>query len=654
MNECFVLNRQSVYDECEDSEGLRGYNNAENELMCFCKDGSGQSNGCSVCPPSSCADGLQIRYPFWLSDSHGSPPNHYCGYEEFGLICSHQGGYPIWSPPPGLRYRVAHVDYDNHTIHLIDVDTFNRTCPRALHKVPLGNLPLSHSPLNLNLSFHYNCNSHPSNASPIRCLTSGVKQSFVFVMGNESNEGFDWSKTCEESVVVPVMKDRVTSKGLMNEYKEAMNEGFLLNWQTAQSCEECEASDGICGYIDTRKESLCFCKDGNVQSNSCSGLIAAGVGALLICIIFFFSRRKISVMIAVYFQKMKKNDEAIESFIRNNGPLTITRYTFSEIKKMTNSFEVKLGEGGYGTVFKGSTLHSCPVAVKVLNASKGNGEEFINEVVSISRTSHVNIVTLLGFCVEGSKKALVYELLPNGSLEKFICKRDLEPNDPPLSWEKLLQIAEGIAKGLEYLHRGCNTRILHFDIKPNNILLDKNLCPKISDFGLAKLCSKTRSIVSMLDARGTAGYIAPEVWNRNFGGVSHKSDVYSYGMLILEMVGGRQNINRDINDSSDACFPYLVYKQIEMDKNITEHDGMTREESEIAKKMVMVGLWCVQTMPSERPPMNRVIEMLEGSLDQLSTPPKPFMFAPIIPATGEGNCATNGVLSFSVDYQWGR
>ncbi|XP_028800182.1 LEAF RUST 10 DISEASE-RESISTANCE LOCUS RECEPTOR-LIKE PROTEIN KINASE-like 2.3 [Neltuma alba] len=625
---------------------------------------SNSTSSSTVCRPYSCADGLQIRYPFWLS--HGSPPDQYCGYQEFGLICS-DGGYPIFSLPPGLYYRVAGIDYDNHIIHLIDLDTYNRTCPRALHNVPLGNLPLSHSPLNLNLGFHYNCSSYPYNASPIRCLTSGAKQSFVFVMGNESTRDFDWSKTCEQSVVVTVMKDHVTSEGLMNEYKEAMNEGFFLNWQTAKSCEECEASDGICGYSNTRKQSLCFCKDGSVQSNSCSGrrkghlskltigLIAAGAGALLICIIIFFLRRKISLIISVNSWKVKKNDEAIEAFIRNNGPLTITRYTFSEVKKMTNSFEVKLGEGGYGTVFKGSALDSCPVAVKVLNASKGNGEEFINEVVSISRTSHVNIVTLLGFCVEGSKKALVYELMPNGSLEKFICKRDLEPNDPPLSWEKLLQIAEGIAKGLEYLHRGCSTRILHFDIKPNNILLDKNLCPKISDFGLAKLCSKTRSIVSMLDARGTVGYIAPEVWNRNFGGVSHKSDVYSYGMLILEMVGGRQNINRDMNDSSDIYFPHLLYNQIEIDKNITEHDGMTREESEIAKKMIMVGLWCVQTMPSDRPPMNRVIEMLEGSLDQLPVPPKPFMFPPIIPTTSrEESCATNGVLSFSVDYQCGR
>ncbi|KAI9088108.1 hypothetical protein K1719_030085 [Acacia pycnantha] len=500
----------------------------------------------SVCPTNSCADGLQIRYPFWLSQ--GSPPDQYCGYQVFGLICG--DSYPIFSIH-GLYYFVEDIDYDNHTLHLVDNDTFNETCPRALHSVPLGSLPLSHSPLNLNLRFYYNCSSHPSGATPISCLTSGVNESFGFVEGNETG-GFDWSKNCGESVMVTVMKDRVTSEGLMNEYKEALNEGFVLDWQTDQSCVECEASDGICGYSNTKKEVLCFCNDGSIQSNSCSGkhrahlpkliigLIAAGVGALLMCIIIFFTRRKISLIISTDYWKTKQKDENIESFIRNNGPLPIKRYTFSEIKKMTNYFEVKLGEGGYGNVFKGNIANNYPVAVK------------------------------------------------------------------------------------------------------------------ISDFGLAKLCSKTHSIVSMLDTRGTFGYIAPEVWNRNFGGVSYKSDVYSYGMLILEMVGGKQNIESEMGDSSDMYLPHLVYKQIETGKNIAEDDDMSREESEIAKKMMIVGLWCIQPMPSDRPPMNRVIEMLEGSLDQLSIPSKPFMFPPIIPTNGEEICATNGVLSVSADYQYGR
>ncbi|XVF09563.1 hypothetical protein REPUB_Repub07fG0104900 [Reevesia pubescens] len=189
--------------------------------------------------------------------------------------------------------------------------------------------------------------------------------------------------------------------------------------------------------------------------------------------------------------------------------------------------------------------------VKVLNTSKGNGQEFINKVASISRTSHVNVVTLLGFCLEGRKRALIYEFMPNGSLERFIYKENTLKDRQHLSTEELYKIVIGITRGLEYLHRGCSMQILHFDIKPHNILLDENFSPKISNFGLAKLCTREESIVSMLEARGTIGYIAPKVFCRSIGGVSHKSDVYSYGMMILEMVGGKRNLDvRLCNDDS--------------------------------------------------------------------------------------------------------
>ena len=198
------------------------------------------------------------------------------------------------------------------------------------------------------------------------------------------------------------------------------------------------------------------------------------------------------------------------------------------------------------------------VAVKVLKELKGNGEEFINEVASISRTSHVNIVTLIGFCFEKSKKALVYEFMANGSLEKFIFETNNLTGDYQLNCEMLYQIAVGVGRGLEYLHRGCSTRIFHFDIKPHNILLDENFFPKISDFGLAKICPRNESVVSMMTARGTIWYIAPEVYCRNIGVVSHKSDVYSYGMMVLEMVGGRKNINVEVDCTNDIYFPYWI------------------------------------------------------------------------------------------------
>ncbi|KAK9926336.1 hypothetical protein M0R45_023573 [Rubus argutus] len=230
----------------------------------------------------------------------------------------------------------------------------------------------------------------------------------------------------------------------------------------------------------------------------------------------------------------------------------------------------------------------------------------------------------------GQKKALIYEFMPNGSLEKFIYK-DSNPlkTTPHLELEGLFQIATGIARGLEYLHRGCNTLILHFDIKPHNILLDENFCPKISDFGLSKLCTRKESIISMLDARGTIGYIAPEVFCRNFGRVSAKSDVYSYGMMILEMVGGRKNVDTQVSHTSEIYFPDWVYEHLEQGSNFGLLNAVTEEEKEIARKMILVGLWCIQTKPSVRPSMSKVIDMLEGSIEALQIPPKPILSSPV-------------------------
>ncbi|CAJ1951977.1 unnamed protein product [Sphenostylis stenocarpa] len=322
-----------------------------------------------------------------------------------------------------------------------------------------------------------------------------------------------------------------------------------------------------------------------------------------------------------------KGNQNIEAFLKIHGSLALKRYKLSHVKKITNNFKVKLGKGGFAVVYKGKLSNGSPVAVKMLNASKKSGEEFINEVASISRTSHVNVVNLLGFCLKGRKRALIYEFMPNGSLDKFIYREGHETLSP-LSWDIIYQIAKDIARGLEYLHKGCNTRIFHFDIKPHNILLDENFCAKISDFGLAKLCPRNESIISLSDARGTMGYVAPEMWSRNFGGVSHKSDVYSYGMMLLEMVGGRKNINAEASHTSEIYFPHWAYNQLELDNDLRPDMVMTTEENEIAKRLVIVGLWCTQTFPNERPTISRVIDMLEGNMNSLEIPPKPSLSSP--------------------------
>jgi glycerophosphoryl diester phosphodiesterase len=305
--------------------------------------------------------------------------------------------------------------------------------------------------------------------------------------------------------------------------------------------------------------------------------------------------------------------------------IPLEHYTYAQVKRITKSFAEVVGRGGFGIVYKGTLSDGRVVAVKVLKDTKGNGEDFINEVATMSRTSHLNIVSLLGFCSEGSKRAIIYEFLENGSLDKFI----LGKTSVNMDWTALYRIALGVAHGLEYLHHSCKTRIVHFDIKPQNVLLDDSFCPKVSDFGLAKLCEKKESILSMLDTRGTIGYIAPEMISRVYGNVSHKSDVYSYGMLVLEIIGARNKEKANqacASNTSSMYFPEWVYRDLESCKSGRHiEDGINSEEDELAKKMTLVGLWCIQPSPVDRPAMNRVVEMMEGSLEALEVPPRPVL-----------------------------
>ncbi|KAL2941291.1 LEAF RUST 10 DISEASE-RESISTANCE LOCUS RECEPTOR-LIKE PROTEIN KINASE-like 2.8 [Bienertia sinuspersici] len=252
------------------------------------------------------------------------------------------------------------------------------------------------------------------------------------------------------------------------------------------------------------------------------------------------------------------DDQNVATFLQSYGSLAPKRYTYTDIRKMTNSFKDKLGEGGFGVVYKGKLQDGRLVAVKNLKISKGdNGKDFINEVLSISRTNHVNIVTLLGFCFQGNKRALVFEFLSNGSLEKFIRG---EESSSSLECETMFNIAVGIAKGLDYLHRGCNTH------------------------------------------------------------------VYSYGMMLVDMVLGRKDVVFNAQCSETNFFPEWVYNRLE--EEVATHGIKCDFKQGLERKMILVSLWCIQTYSSNRPPMNKVVEMLEGSLELLQMPPKPHLSSP--------------------------
>ena len=198
-------------------------------------------------------------------------------------------------------------------------------------------------------------------------------------------------------------------------------------------------------------------------------------------------------------------------------------------------------------------------------------------------------------------------------------------------------------------------QILHFDIKPHNILLDEDFTPKVSDFGLAKLYSIDESIVSLTAARGTLGYIAPELFYKNIGGVSHKADVYSFGMLLMEIVGKRRHVSVHEENLSEIYFPSWIYDKIKQGEAIEIGDAK-EEDMKYILKMVMVALWCVQMKPMDRPSMSKALEMLEGDVELLQMPPKPTLYSQEMSAEDRENnpvdvptSTSNSNISISLD-----
>jgi serine/threonine protein kinase len=327
----------------------------------------------------------------------------------------------------------------------------------------------------------------------------------------------------------------------------------------------------------------------------------------------------IFAFLAHKYWKTKVTIDAVEKFLRMQqtlgGPL---RFAYTDIIAITGHLRDRLGQGGYGCVYKGVLLPgNVLVAIKMLSNSRCNGEEFISEVSTIGRIHHVNVVRLLGFCSEETRRALVYEFMPNGSLDKYIFS-----SEKSFSWDRLHEIALGIARGINYLHHGCDMQILHFDIKPHNILLDHSFIPKVADFGLAKLFPRDNSFVPLSAMRGTVGYIAPEMVSRSFGAISSKSDVYSFGMVLLEMAGGRRNADPNAANTSQNYYPSWVYDRL-VGHRVGEISAIV-DMHELEKKLCVVGLWCIQMRSHDRPTMSEVIDMLQSDINGLEMPSRPF------------------------------
>uniref|UniRef100_A0A0D9XH63 non-specific serine/threonine protein kinase n=1 Tax=Leersia perrieri TaxID=77586 RepID=A0A0D9XH63_9ORYZ len=318
------------------------------------------------------------------------------------------------------------------------------------------------------------------------------------------------------------------------------------------------------------------------------------------------------------------------------------RFSHAELKAATKDFSDLVGRGAYGKVYRGELPDRRAVAVKQLHGVGGGEAEFWAEVTIIARMHHLNLVRMWGFCADKDQRMLVYEYVPNGSLDKYLFGGGEEADSsssrgkpPLLDLHTRYRIALGVARAIAYLHEECLEWVLHCDIKPENILLEDDFCPKVSDFGLSKLTSKKEK-VTMSRIRGTRGYMAPE-WVIHREPITAKADVYSFGMVLLEIVSGRRNygFRQDSVGSEDWYFPKWAFEKVYVERRIediidprivqAEAYDDDAASSATVERMVKTAMWCLQDRADMRPSMGKVAKMLEGTVE-ITDPVKPTIF----------------------------
>ncbi|EEF28982.1 serine-threonine protein kinase, plant-type, putative [Ricinus communis] len=352
-----------------------------------------------------------------------------------------------------------------------------------------------------------------------------------------------------------------------------------------------------------------------ITKKSGKELVIAGMVLIAFSLIVFVSSGFVICAHKIWRYKINTGQACHDQSIAED--INLRSFSYDQLVAATDDFRDEIGKGASGKVYKGSLGENGggkEIAVKRLEKMVEDGErEFRNEMKIIGRTHHKNLVHLIGFCSEGSNRLLVYEFMKNGSLENLLFNTQNRP-----SWKERMRIVLDIAKGLHYLHEECETKIIHCDIKPHNVLMDESHSAKISDFGLSKLLKPDQTRTYTIP-RGTRGYGAPE-WHKNNTPITTKADVYSFGILLLETICCRKNF--DLTAPSEAIilmdWVYRCYEDGELGNVVGDQAELDLGELE---KMVKIGLWCVQTEVNSRPTMKEVILMMEGTIVTASPPP---------------------------------
>ncbi|KAI3716533.1 hypothetical protein L1987_67472 [Smallanthus sonchifolius] len=517
------------------------------------------------------------------------PASYYLFQEKWAVS---NGGIVIDRDDPSF---IASTSIQINNTRYPELFRTSRKSPGSLRYYGLG---MKNGPYTISLFFAETV----FNQTPNTWTGHGRRVFDIYIQGNRRQKDFDISKEAG-GVGIALVKD----------FDVIVTQSYLeihLFWAGKGTC--CIPEQGDYGPLIS---AIRVSPDFKVKSNSNKtgmiiGIVAAVTSASLLLLGF------------VLFMKRKRSKHGEEDDFTGIGPKVKT-YTYAELRTATAEFSSSnlLGEGGFGTVYKGILNDGSVVAVKQLSVASHHGKkQFITEISTISAVQHWNLVKLHGSCIEGSRRLLVYEYLENKSLDQALFgKTNLH-----LDWSTRFNICLGTARGLAYLHEESRPRIVHRDVKASNILLDGELCPKISDFGLAKLYDDKKTHMSTRVA-GTIGYLAPEYAMR--GHLTSKADVFGFGVVCLEILSGRPNYDEKLDLEQKYLLPW-AWSLYESNRHLELIDpSLSSFDEQEATRMIGVALLCVQASPTLRPAMSRVIAMLSGDAEINPVTTKPSYLA---------------------------
>ncbi|KAM0892466.1 hypothetical protein ACQ4PT_025761 [Festuca glaucescens] len=620
---------------------------------------AGSHGDSSMClsEPYTCG-GINFSYPFYLSSERtelNGYQNSSCGYPGMGIACDDDKPILIDS---GQNYTVKSIDGARVNISLADPEVVDGRCPRVDHDVTFGPGAWLDFPAGTvdYLVFFLSCYFEPGLQPPaigtIRCseFVSGVP-GLSFVLPNASVPAGNWSQACRQVIRVPVLKyehaDPNDPAWGNTGYGDVLREGFQVSWDDNRPapCTQCEESKGRCAYNQNGGFLGCLCTNGQINDKYCTtynsaagskkktgtviaGGVAGAAGLLLVAAVIavvFIRKRKERKVVNSSSKLLKYSGSggtparSRDGFDVESGSVQDmgSRFSYEELEEATDSFNAnrELGDGGFGTVYKGYLVDGRVVAVKKLyNNSYRHVEQFVNEAAILARLRHPNLVMFYGCTSKESRDLLlVYEFVQNGTVADHL--HGHRAAERALPWPLRLNIAIESAAALTYLH-AIEPPIIHRDVKTNNILLDTDFHVKVADFGLSRLFPLDVTHVSTAP-QGTPGYVDPE-YHQCYQ-LTDKSDVYSFGVVLVELISSKPavDITRQRNEINLAGMAISKIQKCQLKELVDLQLGY---ESDPATKKMMtmvaeLAFRCLQQNGEMRPPIKEVHDVLRAIKD---------------------------------------